>query len=458
MTLPDSRRLFAWRALAGASLLLMALGAFPSGQTAVASQGSTADPPTRLRVLFSDQALLRLGFGIIGHQTARGENLKAYIYRASRFDSTTGRIWFVMHGVNRNAEDYARAAAPVAERVNALLVVVEFPISVYPRSSDYTLGVTTYGPADGRALEEGRWRTPDDYLYSEIERLFELIRATLGGKQPGYYLFGHSAGAQFAHRMLTFLPNVKVIAAVAANAGWYTLPARGGAPEFTMPYGLQGTPIDDAAVRTLLGRRLTILLGELDTATAAEDEELRDTSEAQYQGTNRFERGRFYFQLGQGEAQRLRTAFNWRLATVDKANHRAGDVLPSVVPFLFADDMPLCEPAIATNVIVFSDFKYDPPLDAGDFNRDGRRVGTGDEYVTRRNTGQIPVCIAGWTLGDALERWRHVFPLGTRLNPGESLTVFGGGIPTGDFGRQVQWARSGLLSLSNDGDTIELRD
>jgi hypothetical protein len=81
-----------------------------------------------------------------------------------------------------------------------------------------------------------------------------------------------------------------------------------------------------------------------------------------------------------------------------------------------------------------------------------------DEYVTLRNTGQIPLCISGWTLGDADEKWRHVFPLGTRLKPGESLMVFGGGIPTGDFDAQVQWARSGQLSLSNDGDNIELRD
>ncbi len=78
--------------------------------------------------------------------------------------------------------------------------------------------------------------------------------------------------------------------------------------------------------------------------------------------------------------------------------------------------------------------------------------------MTLRNDGQIPLCISGWTLGDSDEKWRHVFPLGTRPKPGESLVVFGGGIPTGDFGGQVQWARSGQLSLSNDGDRLELRD
>jgi D-alanine-D-alanine ligase len=448
-----------WLGVACALLSLMALSACSSGESSVVDPGPGPTARTRL---IEHNALSKSGFGTIRFETARREKLTAHIYRASRFDSTTGRIWFVMHGVNRNAEDYVKAAAPVAERVNGLLVVVEFSRLVYPNGADYTLGVTTHGSPDGCALKEGRWRNPEMYVYSEIERLFGLITETLGGDQPGYYLFGHSAGAQFVHRMLTFLPNARVIGAVAANAGWYTLPVRGASPEFIMPYGLQGTPVDDAAVRTLLGRNLTILLGELDTAAADEDSNVRDTSETRFQGKNRVERGKHYFQLGEREARRLGTAFNWRLAMVHKANHRASDILPSVVPFLFVPpggNTSLCEPAEATKQIVFSDFKFDPPAGpAGDFNRDGRRVGVEDEYVTLQNTGQIPVCISGWTLSDAEEKRRHVFPLGTRLKPGESLMVFGGGIPTGNFDAQVQWARSGQLSLSNDGDTIELRD
>ena len=446
----------AWRGIACAVLSLIALTACSSGETSVVDGSPAPAPATRL---IEDCDLSKSGFGTIRFETALGPKLMAHIYRASRFDSTTGRIWFVMHGVNRNAEDYVKAAAPVAERVNGLLVVVEFSRLVYPNGTDYTLGVTTHGSPDGRALKEGRWRNPDMYVYSEIEQLFGLITNTLGGNQPGYYLFGHSAGAQFVHRMLTFLPKARILGAVAANAGWYTLPVRDESPEFIMPYGLQGTPVDDAALKTLLGRNLTILLGELDTASADEDSNVRDTSETRSQGRNRLERGKYYFQLAEREARRLGTPFNWRLAMVHKAHHRAGDILPSVVPFLFANETPLCEPAEATTQIVFSDFKFDPPAgSAGDFNHDGRREGVEDEYVTLRNAGQNPFCISGWTLGDAQEKWRHVFPLGTHLKPGESLVVFGGGIPTGDFDAQVQWARSGQLSLSNDGDTIELRD
>jgi hypothetical protein len=101
----------------------------------------------------------------------------------------------------------------------------------------------------------------------------------------------------------------------------------------------------------------------------------------------------------------------------------------------------------------------DPPEGpAGDTNGDGVRDPADDEFVEIVNTGPRPVCLAGWTLGDAEDAARHVFPLGPALDPGRTLVVFGGGVPTGRFGGAlVQWA-DGKLSLSNAGDVLTLRD
>src|SRR5271155_4121645 len=39
-----------------------------------------------------------------------------------------------------------------------------------------------------------------------------------------YYLYGHSAGGQFAHRLVLFMPNARYQRVVAANPGYYTMP------------------------------------------------------------------------------------------------------------------------------------------------------------------------------------------------------------------------------------------
>ena len=88
-------------------------------------------------------------------------------------------------------------------------------------------------------------------------------------------------------------------------------------------------------------------------------------------------------------------------------------------------------------------------------------VDTGDdEFVELVNTGQSALCLDGWTLTDADAAARHRFPLGSRIAPGETLVVFGGGVPTGSFGgASVQWAAfGGSLSLSNAGDLLLLSD
>ena len=71
-----------------------------------------------------------------------------------------------MHGVDRNAARYIGAAAPVAERHQALAIVIEFSRRDFPDTDDYTLGVTTRGHADESAAREGRWRAPEDFVYN----------------------------------------------------------------------------------------------------------------------------------------------------------------------------------------------------------------------------------------------------------------------------------------------------
>jgi hypothetical protein len=392
-----------------------------------------------------------------------GNALNALIYRATDFDPLKGPIWFVMHGASRAAERYIRTAAPVAEQNGALAIVIHFSKDAYPRHSDYTFGVTTVGRADRRALGEGRWRQPADYLFAELDRVFAAVRKTLGGRQPGYYMFGHSAGAQFTHRLLTFRPASRVLRAVAANAGWYTLPLAGGRRATMVPYGLSRTPVTARQVRALLRSRLTILVGERDTKTPATDRLLRGTRQANAQGMTRVQRGRFYFKSGRAVAKANGVEFGWRFAVVPRARHDAAQMMSSAAFFLFSTEASRCRPSSAAEaraVVITEILAHPPRASYGDANADGVRSASDDEFVELVNDGQTAVCLTGWSLGDARDPRRHVFPLGSSLEPGRALVVFGGGVPTGRFGgAKVQWAAfGGRLGLSKNGDVLTLRD
>lgn len=409
-------------------------------------------------------ALTRQGFGTLGFIAGDGKRLRALIYRPSRFDAAKGPIWFVMHGVGRDADRYIDAAAPVAERHQALAVVIEFSKRDYPASEDYTLGVTTHGRADGSAAREGRWRAPEAYIFNEVERVFEAVRLALGGNQQGYYLFGHSAGAQFTHRLLTFVPCARVLGAVAANAGWYTRPVAGETQRFAMPYSLRGSPLATADQRTLLAAPLMLLLGTRDTKDASADRQVRGTRAAMAQGRNRLARGRHYFETGRTLARTLGAPFAWQLALAPGAGHDVRQVIASAGYLQFASsDAPPCTPSTAAQAkqLVFHEVLADPPPGlSGDANRDGKRRARDEEFVEIVNIGSTPLCLAGWTLEDAGRQGGHLFPLGRALAPGKAVIVFGGGVPTGSFGgSEVQRATSAKgLDLDGAGDVLTLRD
>jgi hypothetical protein len=432
---------------ASAALLLVTLGRVFPDRCAGAGLDQS---PSRDSRWISDSDLRTSGFGRVTFEARDGNRLDALIYRSGAFDPAHGPIWFVMHGASRDAGRYIRAAAPVAERYDALAIVIHFSEAAYPTSADYTLGVTT----------SRGWRAPADMLYAEVERAFDLVRGSLGGQQTGYHLFGHSAGAQFTHRLLTFLPAPRVRSAVAANAGWYTLPTDDDPRRHAMPYGLRGGPVEPRQLTRFFGTRFTVLLGEADTATAASDDLLRGTPEAEAQGRNRLERGRHYFAMGRAQAAALGAPFQWRLEVAPRVGHDAARMIASAGFLSFVPDaVPCTTAADHAPGVVITEILADPPAgDAGDANHDGVRHPQDDEFVELVNRGTAPVCLAGWALGDAANSERHVFPHGPALEPGEILVVFGGGVPTGTFaGAAVQTAAEGL-SLQAAGDVVTLRD
>jgi hypothetical protein len=261
-----------------------------------------ADEPTAIRegagrFLYQDPA------------AATGKRIPVWYYRPKGFGPETP-ILFVMHGVKRNADQYRDNWIELAETHRLLIVAPEFSNADFPKSWAYNLGnVVTRGPGDTLTPNpESAWSFP------LIDRVFGEVRRLTGSKRTRFAIFGHSAGAQFVHRYMTYTGGPLVDLAIAANAGWYTLPS----DSETFPYGLGGTKLTEGNVKTAFGEKVVILLGEADTV---QDKYFRMAPEAMRQGATRLDRGKSYFAAARREAEKLDTPFNWRLVLVPGVGH-----------------------------------------------------------------------------------------------------------------------------------------
>jgi pimeloyl-ACP methyl ester carboxylesterase len=225
-----------------------------------------------------------------------------------------------MHGVNRDADRYLAEWAPLAERYGFILIVPEFDRARFPGATGYNTGFFQ-GP-------DGRPRTREKWSFAALEPLFDEVRVLTGTAVERYALYGHSAGAQFVHRYVLFVPEARLSRAIAANAGWYTW------PDLTTPYpyGLAASSAGENELKRALGKPLTILLGTADTDIA--DPNLRTTREANAQGAHRLARGANFHTAGRASAARLGVPFAWQLEYVENTGHHNGAMAYAAAPML----------------------------------------------------------------------------------------------------------------------------
>lgn len=234
-------------------------------------------------------------------------------------------IVFVMHGASRTGQRYFNDWEPHAIVHGFLLVVPEFDADNYPGSRWYNLGNVFPDPdsdpldASANAGSGSAAATPHNpesaWTFTAIEHLFDAVRTAAGSSRTTFRIFGHSAGSQFVHRLLMTRPDAPVERAVAANAGWYTLPD----DDTAWPYGLGGSGFEVAGLTEFLQLPVTVLLGDADTVTTASN--LRRTPEAMLQGPHRFTRGHTFHATARSAAESLGVPFGWVLDTVPGAGH-----------------------------------------------------------------------------------------------------------------------------------------
>jgi len=123
-----------------------------------------------------------------------------------------------IHGISRNAREHVAAFTKLADRYGAVVLA---PVFTDYRYGDYQ-----------RLGRRGRGSRAD----LALQRLASHVIFEWGLASAKFYLYGHSGGAQFAHRYAMAYPR-DVAGLGLSAAGWYTLPD----PDLPYPYGIKPT-------------------------------------------------------------------------------------------------------------------------------------------------------------------------------------------------------------------------
>tara|TARA_B110000858_G_scaffold131234_1_gene149268 strand:+ start:574 stop:1410 length:837 start_codon:yes stop_codon:yes gene_type:complete len=115
-------------------------------------------------------------------------------------------------------------------------------------------------------------------------------------------------------------------------------------------------------------------------------------------------------------------------------------------------------------VIVLNEVLYDPSNSGllGDANGDGVYVQDEDEFIELYNNSFLSLDISGFRVFDAegsFESPKHIVPDNTFLQPQQAFVLFGGGVPSGDYGDAlVQICSNDPMNLNNAGDLLTITD
>ena len=216
-------------------------------------------------------------------------------------------IMIVHHGVGRNGRDYRDYWQRVVGDANVIAIAIEFTEAAFPEYLWYHFG--NMHDDKGKPNPRERW------TYGIDDRLYAALRNQGLTNRETYGVFGHSAGGQFVHRMLSFGFRDRIALAISANAGTYAMPTL----DVAWPFGLGETELDDGTLRPLLEFPIIVMTGTLDIKTTGRF--FPKGPRSMRQGAHRHERAHNYVRAGHAAAAALGTKCAWTVINVPGVGH-----------------------------------------------------------------------------------------------------------------------------------------
>lgn len=300
-----------------AALILLAACAPVVAQPAPSPPAPTGEPVFALR--YSHSELAARGVQRFTFTDWSGPALPIWYFRA-KGTPADAPLLFVFHGVRRDADRYLGEWVDLAARERLVVVVPEFTAAAFPGARGYNHG--------NLLAASGAANPPGQRSFAVIEPLFDALRAREGLTRDRYWLFGHSAGAQFVHRFVLTGHARRMERAVSANAGSYMMPDAAVA----WPFGLAGLPDGLWQAEVAFAAPMTVLLGTADNDPNYPS--LPREPEAMAQGPHRLARGLNFFAAAKAAAARGGAPFNWSCALAPGIGHDNGGMAPFAIAVL----------------------------------------------------------------------------------------------------------------------------
>ena len=178
--------------------------------------------------------------------------------------------------------------------------------------------------------KDGTPNPREEWTFGIDDRLFGALRDQGVTQRHSYGVFGHSAGGQYVHRMLSFGYRDRVAVAVSANAGTYAMPDL----DIPWPFGLGEVGLTPETLAEVLEFPITVMAGTEDTKTTGKF--FPKGPRSLRQGAHRHERAHTYVRMGRALAEALGTTCRWSVIDVPGVGHSGKGMSAAAAPVIAA--------------------------------------------------------------------------------------------------------------------------